>query len=735
MIIKMIERGKRRAGSFQTLVNYMTNPKGTECRVGETLLFNLQSDNPKDAAEEVSIFQGKNQRTEDSDTMHLVVAFAPNEYPSPEILGMIQARILNALGMAEHQCVSVVHKDTDILHIHMAVNKINPKTFNMVTPYQSWAKLGQCCADCERDYGLNPTNHILVHSVAQNDAEFIEKKIRIDENYIRNQAARDMDFRIESESLTRFLKDKMKEPLYGAKTWDEFHKLLADNGLMIRQQANGLVFQSVGSGINVKASSVSRGFSKAALEKKLGPWENSVYMPKGVQKPTQKNPKLFEAYQAYRLSKKKETDKSPKFDQIRESYQEGRDRINAQYQNDRGFAAMLTNAMDRKMYLLNAKRIRDEAMRELQDIAQREREELLKEKRPKPMSWQDWLQSEAAAGNINALLELRTKDAKRIQQDAKKTRSLTGKAPPKLYLQKLKDDIDTVTKHGTVIYKCGDTTVRDTGSLLCVDDGYTPQVLQAVLRAAKDKFQGTGLTVNGTDEFKTKVLIAASLMQEDLQFEDPAIQQKYLTLKEQAYERKRNGRFGIDAYVARQSNRGSSRGGAGRGRALHAGAGRSALHGTSDAGKLDDAHTDADQREARVAADAEHIRDDGESGSQPGSLLPAAIPDSGSPLQRITDARKYIRSPSPNAVINDERCRKGAAKGSVYPKLEDLPRPAFFAIINKRRAEAENRRHDLQKVSGGDVVTRELGERTSRPMQVHSGGIRADGEHRSRNHG
>ena len=51
---------------------------------------------------------------------------------------MIEERFCNALGYAEHQRVSVVHHDTDNVHIHVAINKIHPRTLTLHDPIRGF---------------------------------------------------------------------------------------------------------------------------------------------------------------------------------------------------------------------------------------------------------------------------------------------------------------------------------------------------------------------------------------------------------------------------------------------------------------------------------------------------------------------------------------------------------------------------------------------------------------------
>src|SRR5260370_12155203 len=72
---------------------------------------------------------------------------------------MIEERFCKALGYAEHQRVSVVHHDTDNVHIHVAINKIHPTTFTLQNPGYDYKTRSKLCAILEHELGLAQDNH------------------------------------------------------------------------------------------------------------------------------------------------------------------------------------------------------------------------------------------------------------------------------------------------------------------------------------------------------------------------------------------------------------------------------------------------------------------------------------------------------------------------------------------------------------------------------------------------
>lgn len=524
MIVKQIESQTRQTNYFQALVSYLLNPQGKEHRVGEARLSNYMSEDIKGARFETEVLQKQNTRGKSSDTMHLVVSFPEGEIPSKEVLQKIEEKLVASLGMEMHQRISVTHHDTDHFHLHIAINKVHPVSRNLISPAFSWTALAKCALECEKSFHLQHDNHV-VQRVLFVDGKPIVENYEPDEEYIRNQKARDMEFKEGIESVTRFLKNEMMQPLSEAKTWNEFNALLKDKGLTLQIKGNGFVFKTDDDSVSVKASSVSRDFSFEKLSKKLGPFEPFDPKPKEEPKWKKKGPSplylryLDERNTAWLIKKMQAKD---------EAFQ-AREEAKSRYRA--ALASIRTNRDKTARDLFRAKAF-EIYQKELDEINERQKKTFERFKQEKPLGWKAWVQRRAMEGDVEALLELRKKDLR-----LRKALSLRSNEPSKLLLDSL--ERDSVTKSGTVIYRCGETTLRDTGQNLIVDNEYERDALVEALKAAKEKFGDSPLILTGTDQFKTDLLVVASTLDLDLKFQDPNAQKTFELLKEKERERKR----------------------------------------------------------------------------------------------------------------------------------------------------------------------------------------------------
>src|SRR5271169_2564663 len=144
MISKKVAMKTPEMGRFGKLVAYLLDPQGKKTRVGEVSITNCVSTDTTWAVREIAATQGLNARAKLDRTYHLLVSLRAGENPDAKTLRVIEERFCKALGYAEHQRISVVHHDTDNMHIHVAINKIHPTTFTLHNPGCDYKTLKIC---------------------------------------------------------------------------------------------------------------------------------------------------------------------------------------------------------------------------------------------------------------------------------------------------------------------------------------------------------------------------------------------------------------------------------------------------------------------------------------------------------------------------------------------------------------------------------------------------------------
>lgn len=224
---------------------------------------NCHSNDAAIAALEAEAVQRMNQRSNDDKTYHFLFSFREGERPSPDILLDCEEELCRVLGFAEHQRVSVVHHDTNNLHVHVAVNKIHPTRLTIHTPFNDHWVLSRAAERLEVKHNLQRDKH-------KPRASGIEP----------GGAAADMERHSGIESFTGWIQRQVADELCRAGSWAELHLAAQRYGLEIRLRGNGAVFTQ--GEHQVRASSVRRELSLNALQKRLGTFEPAPVLQPGA---------------------------------------------------------------------------------------------------------------------------------------------------------------------------------------------------------------------------------------------------------------------------------------------------------------------------------------------------------------------------------------------------------------------------------------------------------------------
>ncbi|HMS86207.1 MAG: TraI/MobA(P) family conjugative relaxase [Nitrospira sp.] len=504
MIIKHVPMRSLRKSNVVSLVDYLTNTQGRQERVGEVTLTNCQSDRHDAASLEMLNTQSLNTRAQSDKTYHLIISFRPGEFPSAETVRAIEARVCHRLGFGEHQRVSVLHHDTNNVHLHLAINKIHPTRYTLHEPYKAYRAFGELCDSLEQTFHLKQDNHQIRKTSGENRAT-------------------DMERQAGTESLIGWMQRDCLEELRFSQSWSALHQVLHRHGLTIQPRGQGLVITD-GQGTFVRASSVARDLSKVSLERRLGRFEppDSVqreaptrrYEPKPLQS-RMDTTALYARYQQDRLARahgravamhEAQTRKTQLIDAAKRAGQIKRDTIKL---------TMRGRITKKLLYAKVSQTLRSD-FRQILDRHRRDGVAITA--RYTRLTWADWLRQQALAGDQEALRALRARDAARGLVDD--TIAAVG--------TRLVDAVvgahqDSITKQGTIIYRVGLSAIRDDGTRLQVSREVTNDGIDAALRLAIQKY-GTTIAVSGSDAFKTRVAQVAARSRLSIRFDDPILE-------------------------------------------------------------------------------------------------------------------------------------------------------------------------------------------------------------------
>lgn len=509
MIAKHVAMKSVNKSDFAELVKYMTDEQEKDERVGYVSVTNCQSDRPDAAVLEILNTQGMNTRAESDKTFHLVVSFPAGEQPANGILKEIESKLCAGLGYGEHQRVSVVHHDTDNLHIHIAINKIHPTRYTILDPYYSHKVLGQLCEKLEQEYGLTRVNH-KSNKVGSENRAF------------------DMEHHAGVESLLGWIKRECLDQMQAASSWVELHRVMQESGLELRERGNGLVITSQ-DGLMVKASSVARDLSKGKLEVKFGAFTPSDLLAgvaggkrKYEARPIRSRIDTTLLFAKYRNEQTNQGGlRSQQWKLAREEKDRQIEAAKRAAKLKRATIKLAVKSRDEKklLYSLTSKALLAE-IKKANETYQSARQAIFEKHRPQ--QWADWLRRKAIDGDADALAALRAREA------AQGLRGDTIGAAGGRGVSRVTTRPDGITKTGTIIYRVGTSAVRDDGDKLKVSRGVTANGLEAALRMAMARY-GHKITVNGTDEFKTQIVKVAVAANLPLMFADSNLERQRLS--------------------------------------------------------------------------------------------------------------------------------------------------------------------------------------------------------------
>ncbi|MDE7315002.1 MAG: relaxase/mobilization nuclease domain-containing protein, partial [Mucispirillum sp.] len=381
MITKKSVMRNKNISNYGSLADYIVNEQ-TDGKIRNIAMW-TSSDYDNDDLDlfikEVALVQQANTLSNDDKTYHLIVSFRENELDINK-LKQIEEDIAYGMGFEKHQRLCVVHNDTDNLHFHIAINKINPETNKIYTPYRDYQKLNDIAVAIENKYGLIKDNHIK-SEIAYSKAQDIEKSgyMQSMQSYIQN---------IDMDNIS---------------SWQDFHKQLNEYGIMFLKRGAGAVFANGEQKIYVKASNVNRDYSLNKLEKRFGKYEPYNYDKNNTKEKYEKKPVndngLYNDYQIH--NKKRQEYIKNNIEQINDKYDKKLDtdlyKIKSLLNK-----TLLTDASQLERMIIN-KTFNKMMKNRKEKIYKKRRLEKMKLYKDNPyLAFNNWVKKEALAGNSKA---------------------------------------------------------------------------------------------------------------------------------------------------------------------------------------------------------------------------------------------------------------------------------------------------------------------------------------------
>lgn len=202
---------------------------------------------------------------------HYVLSWREGEQPSSKDIEQAVDLLLAELGLDQHQAMYGLHADTDNLHLHVAVNRVDPLTGKVTKPNKGFdiEAVHRAVARIEEIQGWSREANGR-YNVAEDG-----QTVRSDTDQPRqpSQRARDAEIRTGTKSAERIAIEDAWPIMSTAKSWSELHSKLAAVGMRYEKFGSGAVIW-IGD-VSVKASAANPKASLSKLQKRLGAYQAS----------------------------------------------------------------------------------------------------------------------------------------------------------------------------------------------------------------------------------------------------------------------------------------------------------------------------------------------------------------------------------------------------------------------------------------------------------------------------
>lgn len=141
--------------SFRALATYLATGRSGEehDRVAWSAGRNLPTDDPELAATFMRATAAQSDRVV-KPVYHIALSFDPGDQVDRAMMERIADRVLQRLGLAEHQAVIVAHRDREHAHVHILVNRVHPQTGLAWERWKDQPLIQQVLREEERALGL-----------------------------------------------------------------------------------------------------------------------------------------------------------------------------------------------------------------------------------------------------------------------------------------------------------------------------------------------------------------------------------------------------------------------------------------------------------------------------------------------------------------------------------------------------------------------------------------------------
>lgn len=224
---------------FHALARYLVEGDSKPAhpdRVAWILAHNLMTDDPELAAGIMTATAQLSRRCKNA-AYHAMIAWAPHEKPTPEIMQEIALKTLGLAGLAEHQALIMGHGDKPHAHLHMLINRVHPDTGRAWDTKHDYALFDRIMRQLSDEYGFQ---YVPAHRFNPDMTDDQAKKPNKRATRAAKRGAR-TDRTQWSRKASREFGAHISDRLDRAAGWEDVEAAFAEEGLSLQAKGSGLV--------------------------------------------------------------------------------------------------------------------------------------------------------------------------------------------------------------------------------------------------------------------------------------------------------------------------------------------------------------------------------------------------------------------------------------------------------------------------------------------------------------
>lgn len=190
---------------------------------------------------------------------HIALSFDPDDGVDRATMIRVADRLLNDLGIREHQSLIVAHGDRQHPHVHLMINRVHPETFRAWDPKHDYARIERSLREQERELTLRavPGHHYQLDGHQRPDRS----------DALTSGQLRRWD-RTGEMPFDEIVRPTVRQDVASAQSWEQLEMRLAEKGLRLEPRGRGFVLTDGQE--EMKASSVAPELSRRNLEQRFG---------------------------------------------------------------------------------------------------------------------------------------------------------------------------------------------------------------------------------------------------------------------------------------------------------------------------------------------------------------------------------------------------------------------------------------------------------------------------------